>query len=393
MFLLQRCTFMSSKICFLSILIVTAFIASACSDDKEAVQQAPGVNIIVTKAEDIPFTAGYTGQTAGFREVEVRAQVTGILLKRYYTEGQIVKKGDNLFQIDPAPYRAALEQAKGSLAQAEAGLYQTRLDNQRMQTLYNQDAVSKKERDDALAAYKSAGGNVEAARGSLDNAKINLGYTKVVAPISGATSKESVSEGNLINTGEVVTKITQLDPLYVNFAIPGTTHLALKNMLARGVMVPPADGKFTVDIKLSDGSVHSGKGELDFVNPTVDPDTSSIKARAQLENPDGNILPGQFARVYLKGYVLKNAIAIPQKAVLNTQDATIVYVVDNENKAQARPIVKEIVYANNYIIREGLKTGEKVIVDGILKVRPGTPVTILKTEQPAEKNNKTELNS
>lgn len=359
------------------------FALTACGGNDEHAMPAPGVIAMNIEPADIPYTGEYTGQTAGFKEVEVRAQVGGILLKRYYQEGQVVQQGDQLFQIDPAPYEAALMQAKGALAQAKASLYQSSLNYERMKVLYAQAAVSKKERDDAYAAYTAAKGDVESASGMVDNAQINLGYTTITSPISGATSQETFSQGNLVNAGTVVTNIVQLDPLYINFSIPGTTYLQLKDMLSRGVLEGPSDKKFSVDIKLADGTVHTGNGELDFIDPRVDPITNSIKARAQIANPGGLVLPGQFARAYLKGYVLKKAIAIPQKAVLNTQNGPMVYVIGPDNKAEPRFIEQEMPYGNTYIIHKGLKAGEKIIVDGILKARPGSPVKILSSNSTA----------
>lgn len=364
---LQRC----------ALLIASCLLLSACGGDENKEPPPPGVTVITLETKNIPITGEFVGQTAGYREVEVRSQVSGILQKRAYTEGQVVKQGDLLFQIDPAPYQAALNQAKGNLSQAEARLYQAKLDNDRFIKLYSEAAVSKKERDDAVAAYKAAKGDAASARAMVDDAQINLGYTTVLAPISGSTSEETVSEGNLINVGQMLTKLVQLDPLYVNFSIPSTDVLRFRDMIKRGILLPPPENKFNVEIKLSNGAIYGGSGELNFVDPRVDPNTSSIKARAQLENTDDAILPGQFARVYMKGYMLKDALAVPQRAVLTTQDGPMIYVLDDKNVATLRPVVQELTVNNEYVLRQGAKPGERIVVDGIMKVRPGKPVQVV----------------
>ena len=369
-----------------ALLVAACFMLAACGNGEEQGPPPPGVTAITLTTKDIPITGEFVGQTAGFREVEVRAQVSGILQKRAYTEGQVVKQNELLFQIDPAPYIAALNQAKGNRSQAEARLYQAKLDNDRFVRLYAEAAVSKKERDDAVAAYKAAQGDASTARAMVDDAEINLGYTTVLAPISGSTSEEAVSEGNLVSTGQVLTRLVQLDPLYVNFSISSSDALRYRDMLKRGVLAAPANNRFDVDIRLADGSMHTGSGELNFVDPRVDPSTSSIRARAQLNNPGGAILPGQFARVFMKGYVLKNALPVPQRAVLSTQSGPMVYVLDAKNKAEIRAIVQEISVDNDYVIREGVKPGERIVLDGILKVRPGEPVKIIDPKANANSN-------
>lgn len=350
---------------------------TSCGGDEEQAHHAPGVTVLTLKPQTIPLTGEFVGTTAGFREVEIRAQVSGILLKKDYTEGQIVEKGKRLFQIDPAPYQAALNQAKGTLAQAQARNYQAKLDNDRFIKLYKEDAVSKKERDDAVAAYRAAQGDLEAAKALVDNAEINLGYTTVTAPITGAVSEESFSEGNLINVGQTLTNMVQIDPIYVNFSIPSTDALRYQDMMRKGLLVPPPDNRFDVDIKLSDGSMHTGQGTVNFIDPRVDLATSSIKARAQLDNKGKSILPGQFARVYMKGYVLKNILAVPKRAVLNTQDGPIIYVVNKDNIAEKRPFKMEMALNSDYILQEGASPNEKIILEGIQKVRPGGHVTIV----------------
>jgi len=373
----------------LIIVLLLGPMLTSCGGDDEQEQPGPGVTVLTLKPQSIPLTGEFVGTTAGFREVEVRAQVNGILLKKAYTEGQIVEKDQLLFQIDPAPYQAALNQAKGTLAQAKARHYQAKLDNERFIQLYKEEAVSRKERDDAVAAYRAAQGDMEAAQAMVEDAEINLGYTTVVAPITGAVSEESFSEGNLISVGQILTKMVQIEPLYVNFSIPSTDALRYRDLMAREILVPPANNQFDVDIKLADGSMHTGKGVVNFIDPRVDPATSSIKARAELENDKNSILPGQFARVYMKGYSLANVLAVPQRAVLNTQTGPMIYVVDENNNAQIRPFKMELAVGSDYILKEGASPNERIIVEGIQKVRPGGPVTILEDKADPKSANST----
>ena len=359
---------------FLSLMLLLV----SCGNEQAQEPPPPGVIISTLTPRDIPLVGKFVGQTAGFREVEIRAQVGGILLKKDYVEGQVVEKDQRLFQIDPAPYQASLNQAKGNLAQAEARLYQAKLDHERFLRLYKEAAVSRKERDDAIAAYRAATGDVEAARALVENAKINLGYTTVLAPITGAASEELFSEGNLVSVGQVLTKMIQIDPLYVNFSIPSTEALHYADMMSRGILEAPANNQFQVDIQLSDGSQHSGQGIVNFFDPRVDPATSSIKARAQLTNESRKILPGQFARVYMRGYTLKDVLVVPQRAVLHTQNGPVLYVLDEQNVARMVPFEQEMPLESDYILKAGAKPGDRIIVEGIQKVQPGKQVQILR---------------
>ncbi|BBD08282.1 efflux RND transporter periplasmic adaptor subunit [Desulfovibrio ferrophilus] len=371
----------------LIIFLIIPLFAAGCTD-KDAKGHAgtapppPLVKAITVTKADVPLDVEYAAQVDGSREVEVRAQVSGILLERTYREGSFVQEGDILFRIDPNTYHAALEQARGALQQQEANLELARLYRDRTLSIYKQGAVSTHERDDAEAKYEAALATVRTARGSVETAELNLGYTEVRAPISGITSRETRSEGSLITldaSGSLLTTVTRLDPVYVNFSVPGTEVLKRKRQLADGQISAPKDGP-VVRLRLSDGNLYKQIGHINFMDRHEDPQTGAVRVRAEVPNPDGMILPGSFARAVMQGMTLKDAVVIPQRAVLFTKNATIVYILDETNVAQPRHVVIGETIGDGFQILSGLSGGERIISDGVIKVRPGVTVTVSKTE-------------
>lgn len=362
-------------------LVMAAFLAG-CTDSEasKSARKTPPPPLVkaqtITRA-DVPLTLEYIGQAAGSREVEVRARVGGILLTRKYVEGSLVKKGDLLFTLDPEPFRAALGQARGQLAKAEAAFSQRKLDRDRTLKLYKDGVVSTQERDQALTAYLTGEADVLAAKAKVREAEINLGYTEVRAPITGITSQETRSEGSLVSTdaaGSLLTTITQLNPVYVNFSVPGTEAMRFRKLQAEGKLFLPKE--YEVHIRLSDGSNYKLAGHINFADQQVDPLTGSIRTRAQFDNPDKIVLPGQFVRVLLDGSKFINTLAVPQRAVLFTQSGPIVYVLDEENTATPRPVVLGDSVGKEFVVNSGLEDGERIISEGVIKVRPGTVVKI-----------------
>ncbi|MCS3803309.1 membrane fusion protein (multidrug efflux system) [Chromobacterium alkanivorans] len=363
-------------------LLLTALAASlmACGqkNDQHAGAMPPvPVGVIEIAPTDVPVSFEFVGQAAGSREVEVRARVGGILLKRAYTEGKPVKQGDLLFQIDPEPLKATLDQAQGNLQVQQAQLVRTKQDYDRITPLFKENAVSQKDRDDAVSAYEAAKASVAAAQAQVQQAKINLGYARVTAPISGMTSQETRSEGSLVSTtadGSLLTKVSQLDPVYVNFSMSDSDMMNLRKMQDSGQLKLAANGHFNVQLKLTDGSTYGKSGRLNFTDSLVDASTGTIRSRATFANPDGSILPGQFVRVILQGAQRSNAIAVPQRAVLTSQQGKMVWVVGADNKVQPRPITVSQDVGLNVLVESGLKAGDKVVVDNIIKLRPGADV-------------------
>lgn len=372
----------------LGILILgTSMLLGACGGgDGKGGPPPPEVTAMVLEAKTVPYPMEYVGQTAGSREVQIRARVDGILQRKNYVEGSIVNEGDLLFTIEPDSYKAARDDAKASLAQAQASYTKNKLNNDRILRLYAQEVVSKMERDDSVAAYEESLAAVNMAKARLDKASIDLNYTEVRAPITGITSKEAVTEGNLVNPTEasgLLTTIVQLDPLYVNFSIPGNEYLQFQNFQAQGKLKVPGEEGYSVEISLSNGQKYKTSGDLTFMDRQVDAATGAIRARATLANPKAEVLPGQFARVHVSGAFLINAILVPQRAVLNTQQGMLVYVIDDSSTANPRPVQIAMSLGDNYLIENGLKAGERIIVEGTNKAIPKEKVKVVDTGKTA----------
>jgi membrane fusion protein (multidrug efflux system) len=337
----------------------------------------PEVTAVTIEPRSVPATFEYTGQTAGSREVEVRARVTGILLKRNYVEGARVTAGQSLFTIDPAPYQAALARAEADVASAEARLVQTQRNAARLKPLFEARAVSQKEYDDALSNDQIAAADLKAAQARLTDARLNLGYTRVESPITGIAGRALRSDGNYVTGSEVLlTSVTQIDPIHVLFGTSDEERLKLNREVEAGRLVPPKNGQFHVSVKLAEGGVYENSGKLTFTDVRISGTTGTSEARAELPNPDGLLRPGQFVRVILNGAERPDAILVPQRAVLEGPKGKFVYLVNAEGKAEARPVNVGDWHAEDWIITAGLKPGDKVIVDGVMKIGPGAPVRV-----------------
>jgi len=325
------------------------------------------------KAVLAPFE--YTGQTAGSREVEVRARVRGILLARNFTEGGTVKKGQSLYTIDRAPFEAALAKAQADLAGSAARLEQAKRNAARLRPLYAEKAVSQKDFDDAASAEAIGEADVQAARARLLEARLDLEYTRVEAPVSGVAGRSLPSEGTLVSGPDVLlTRITQVDPMWVNFGIPDADQLRMRSEAEAGRLVLPKDGRFEVRLRLADGQVYSRTGWLTFSDVRISGETGTSDARAVIENPEGKLRSGQFVRVTLSGATRPGAVLVPQRAVLDGPQGKFVYVVDEKSTAQARPVELGEWVGSDWIVIGGLKTGDRVIIDGVMRIGPGAPV-------------------
>jgi membrane fusion protein (multidrug efflux system) len=331
------------------------------------------VNVMTAAPKALPVAFEYVGQTAGSREVEVRARVTGILLSRNFEEGGPVKKGQSLYTIDPAPIQAALARAQADVAAAEARLDQARRNAARLKPLYAEKAVSQKEFDDAASGELIGAADLKAARARLDEARLNLEYTKVESPMSGIASRSLRSEGSLVSGPDILlTTVMQVDPIWVNFGIPDTEQARLNKEAAEGRLALPKN--FQVELRLADGSAYGRKGKVAFSDIRISPATGTREARAEIPNPEGVLRPGQFVRVILHGASRPNAVTVPQRAVLQGPQGKFVYVVDEKGSAQPRPVEAGEWSGDSWIITAGLKGGEQVIVDGVMKIGPGAPV-------------------
>jgi membrane fusion protein (multidrug efflux system) len=333
------------------------------------------VSTITVQPKAVLASFEYTGQTAGSREVEVRARVRGILVSRNFTEGGAVKKGQSLYTIDRAPFEAALAKAQADLAGSAARLEQAKRNAARLRPLYAEKAVSQKEYDDAASAEAIGEADLKAAQARLREARLELEYTRVEAPVSGIVGRSMPSEGTLVSGPEVLlTRITQVDPIWVNFGIPDADQLRMRSEADAGRLLLPRDGRFEVRVRLADGQVYSRTGWLTFSDVRVSGQTGTSDARAVIENPEGKLRPGQFVRVTLSGATRPEAVLVPQRAVLEGPQGKFVYVVDEKSAAQPRPVEVGEWAGSDWIITGGLKAGDQVIIDGVMRIGPGAPV-------------------
>ncbi|EDB0102795.1 multidrug efflux RND transporter periplasmic adaptor subunit AcrA [Salmonella enterica] len=353
---------------------------TGCDDkqDQQGGQQMPEVGVVTLKTEPLQITTELPGRTVAYRIAEVRPQVSGIILKRNFVEGSDIEAGVSLYQIDPATYQATYDSAKGDLAKAQAAANIAELTVKRYQKLLATQYISKQEYDQALADAQQATAAVVAAKAAVETARINLAYTKVTSPISGRIGKSSVTEGALVQNGQAsaLATVQQLDPIYVDVTQSSNDFLRLKQELANGSL-KQENGKAKVDLVTSDGIKFPQSGTLEFSDVTVDQTTGSITLRAIFPNPDHTLLPGMFVRARLQEGTKPTALLVPQQGVTRTPrgDATVL-VVGADNKVETRQIVASQAIGDKWLVTDGLKAGDRVVVSGLQKVRPGAQVKV-----------------
>lgn len=353
---------------------------TGCDDkqDQQGGQQMPEVGVVTLKTEPLQITTELPGRTVAYRIAEVRPQVSGIILKRNFVEGSDIEAGVSLYQIDPATYQATYDSAKGDLAKAQAAANIAELTVKRYQKLLGTQYISKQEYDQALADAQQATAAVVAAKAAVETARINLAYTKVTSPISGRIGKSSVTEGALVQNGQAsaLATVQQLDPIYVDVTQSSNDFLRLKQGLANGSL-KQENGKAKVDLVTSDGIKFPQSGTLEFSDVTVDQTTGSITLRAIFPNPDHTLLPGMFVRARLQEGTKPTALLVPQQGVTRTPrgDATVL-VVGADNKVETRQIVASQAIGDKWLVTDGLKAGDRVVVSGLQKVRPGAQVKV-----------------
>jgi membrane fusion protein (multidrug efflux system) len=325
----------------------------------------------------IPVEFEYPAQTAGSREVEVRSRVPGILLKRNYEEGSVVRAGQSLFTVDSAQYEAAAARAGGRRGRGRGAPLEREPPHQAPQAALRGERGLAEGLRRRCVGRGSRRGGPQSARARLDEARLNIGYTKVESPISGISSRALKSEGTLLaGPQDLLTTVNQVDPIYVNFGLSEAEQGRLQRDAAQGKLTVPKDMRFEVAIKFEDGRVYSRPGRLAFSDVRVNNATGTSDARAEVPNPAGEVRPGQFVRVILRGAQRPNAITVPQRAVMEGPQGKLVYVVGAGNKAEPRPIVVGEWAGNDWVVLSGLNAGEKVITEGLVKVFPGAPVQV-----------------
>jgi membrane fusion protein, multidrug efflux system len=368
---------------FVVVVLAAGLLLGACKDSKQGPPPAAAgpveVGAVTLSSQMVNLSVELPGRTAAYRIAEVRPQVSGIVLKRLFTEGSEVKAGELLYQINPATYQAAFDSAKAALARIEAMEYSARLKANRYRLLVRTKAVSEQEQIEMEAGWKQAVAEVAAARAALENARINLDYTKITAPISGRIGKSLISEGALVTAQQATALaiIQQLDPLYIDVSQSSNELLQLKKKLAAQGPQTDAQPKTDVKVLLPDNSEYSEIGILEFSDVTVDQSTGTVTMRATVANPRHELLPGMFVRARLTKKQEQQAILVPQASIVrNNRGEALVMLVNDKSEVEARPVQTGQNLGDKIVVTEGLHDGERLIVEGLQKIKPGVPVSV-----------------
>lgn len=353
-----------------------------CNRQKQAAPPpaVPEVAVVTVQPQQVLLTTELPGRTSAYLIAEIRPQVNGLIQKRLFTEGSDVKAGQVLYQIDPAPFQAALDNAKASLARAEANRPAIRLRVDRYKELLADKAVSQQDYDDAAAALKQADAEVEVWKAAVESARINLGYTRVTAPISGRIGRSSVTDGALVTAHQplALATIQQLDPIYADVPQSTTELLRLRRRLEGGLLKSDGSRQKQVQLILEDGTAYPSQGTFQFQDVTVDPTTGSVILRIVFPNPEGILLPSMFVRAVVKEGVNEQAILVSQQAVSRDPKGNpSVLIVDPEGKVQQRLLTIDRDVGDKWLVSSGLAPGDRVIVEGMQKVRPGASVKVV----------------
>ncbi len=360
-----------------AVILLTGLIFVGCGDKKGGPPPTPEVAFLAIQLKPVATTTELAGRTSANLVAEVRPQVGGIIKKRLFTEGADVRAGQVLFQIDPALYQAALDNAKATLARAEANLMAVKLRADRMRELLVDKAVSQQDYDNAAAALKQTQADIQYGKATLETARINLKYTSITAPISGRIGKSTVTEGALVTAQQpaALATIQQLDPMYVDVNQSTADILRLRRQLQEGQLDRNGKNQQKVKLLLDNGTEYPLTGNLQFRDITVDPTTGSVVLRILFPNPEGILLPGMFVRAVVQEGIHKKAILIPQQAVSRDPKGNpLTLIVDAKGTVQKRPLTLDRAIGDTWLVSSGLEEGDRVIVEGMLKVKPGIPV-------------------
>lgn len=364
-----------------------AVLLAACGPKQSAPpQQTPEVGVITVQPTSVPVVTELPGRTSAFLVAQVRARVDGIVLRREFTEGGEVKAGQRLYKIDPAPYIATLNNAKATLAKAQANLVSTTAQANRYKVLVAANAVSKQDYDNAVASEGQAAADVAAGKAAVDTAQINLGYTDVTSPVTGQIGVSQVTPGAYVqaSAATLLATVQQLDPVYVDLTQSSLDGLKLRREVQEGKLKTSGPDAAKVSLILEDGRTYSEKGKLQFTDVTVDQSTGSVTVRALFKNADKVLLPGMFVRARIEEGVNDNALVVPQVGVTHDQKGQpTALVVGDDNKVALRQLVTGGTYGSNWVVESGLKAGDRVIVAGTEKARPGQQVKPVAAQLPA----------
>jgi len=359
-----------------------AALALAGCEKKQEVKAPPPpaeVNVITVTPKTIPIETTFVAQVESAHQVEIVARVNGFLEKILYHEGDVVNKGQTMFLMDQKPFNAQVEAAKGALANNKAQLWTAKANLKRIEPLAKLDAASKSDLDNAIGTVQSAEAAVHRAKANLDQAELDLSYTIIKSPVTGVSGEAKAREGAYLSVGPGgdLSYVAQLDPVWVTFSISQNQMANSMKAVAAGQLIAPPDQKYTVQVELSDGSPYNHIGKVSFIDPTFNRDTGTFLIKAELANPEGRLRPGMFVKAVLGGAKLPNALTVPQRAVQQTSNGHVVFVVSSEGKAEIRPIVVGVWVGREWVIEQGLNKDEQVITDGFMRLAPGMPVKVV----------------
>jgi len=386
-----------SRVALIGLGLCALVLLHGCDTQQELKKEVPVIpaTVITIEPQDTPVVFEFVGQAESSRQVEIRARVDGFLDKQTYNDGELVQERQVLFELDKKPLEANLQQAQGELSLHQARHTTAVANLGRIKPLAEQDAVSKKDLDDAIGAEKETKAAVLAAEGAVREAELNLSYATIFTPVTGLASKAVKQEGSYIPTGQesLLTYVAQLDPIWVNFSISENQLLSGREQAAKGLLVPPEGSNYVIEVQFADGTSHPHKGRVNFAEPNVDPETGTMLVRAELANPESSMRPGQFVRVLMHGATRPNAIMVPQTAVLQGAKGHFVWILDESDKAEVRAVEVGPWHGDDWFITSGLQAGDRVVVDNLIKLSKGIQVqntppppkqTDADAEQPAE---------
>ena len=372
----------------LAAVLLAATVVGCSKEAPPPPRPAPEVSVITIAPTTIPFTPVFVAQTESSRQVNIVARVSGFLERIAYQEGELVKQGQLMFQLDPKPFQAQLNAARGELQSQQARLATAEVTYGRVKPLAEQDALPQTDLDRAKGELDAAKAAVFSAQAKVEEAQLNVGYATISSPLTGIASRALQRQGAYVNSladSANLTYVAALDPIWVNFSISQNQMARYKELADKGQMVPPKGDNFDVELALPGGIVYPYRGKIGFADPSFSQDTGSFLVRAVIPNPKSDLRPGMFVSARIKGAMRPNAIVVPQLAVQQGSNGHLVYVVNASNVAEIRPVVVGDYYGDkDIVIQTGLAKGDRVVVEGVLKVVPGQPVTIVAPGAPAE---------
>jgi len=367
-------------------IILAVSLLAGCGQDKKGGAQRPPAEVtaVTITPKDTPVVFEWVGQTESSHLVEIRSRVEGFLDKRVYEEGSLVKEGQVLFRIDPRNFQAALQQAKGELAQQQARWTTAKANLARIKPLAEQNAVSKKDLDDATGQEQATAASVLSAQGNVRIAELNLSYTVITSPVTGLSSQAKKQDGTYISASDsLLTYVAKMNPMWVTFSLSENQYLGSLDDIKKGTLRFPTAGKFVVELVLADGSIYPHRGHLIFADPSFSKETGTFLIKATMENPKGILKPGQFVRVRIIGASRPNAIVAPRRAVFEGAKGQFVWCVDKDGHAEVRNVTVGEWIGDDIFITSGLAANDRVIVDGIMMLAEGMPVKIVDKKTPA----------